>query len=158
MLLACSDGSAARTFLLTRRLTGRVINALARALAGSSRSVSHAPAEARREVLLLEHVSSISAASQPAGEVPVPVAAPAEVESDLVYKVDFEATDERVALVFHSAAEPLGTLSLTRPECHKFLAALHLFAQQGGWRLEHEADWLDRATHYVETPTGQLAS
>ena len=64
LLLDCIGGDAARTLLLTRRITRRLLHGFANALETSSPAVRRAPAEVRREVIALEHFSSLAVESR----------------------------------------------------------------------------------------------
>ena len=145
--LDCGDGQTICRLLLTRRITRRLLSSFAQALVASSPAVSRAPADARREVMVLEHFASLAVPAPPAEPV---AAGAAEATSDLgqtvVWKVD--VTIEPV----------LFKLTLTRGDFHKVLAALDRVAEAADWNIRAEAGWLDGAEALVTSASGRTAS
>lgn len=160
--LDMSDGVNARTLLLTRRIMRRLLHAFANALVSSSRSVSRAPAEARREVFVLEHLSSLAAdvgapATEPGPSSPAQ-AAPAHLGQELVTRVDARVEPQTFRLSFHGVSGHLAMLELTRRDFHRFLSALDRAAQAAEWDIHQDAGWLNGAESIAASTSGRQAS
>jgi hypothetical protein len=159
--LDCADGSQAVRLLLTRRITRQLVRGFAETLATSSAVVARAPADMRREALVIEHMSAVMAppADTPSGG---PQKRPDEggdrLAEGLVHRVDVEVTPTIFRLLFHSAAGVPVTLSPGRGDFHRLLASLAKLAGQAGWDLGGEADWLDNAESVALSPAGRSAS
>ncbi len=160
ILLGCSNDSQSRRLLLTRRITRRLLSAFANVLKTSSRAVKQAPADLRREVIVLEHLASLSA-EQPAAGGTVGAGDPAalaDLGQALVWKVDVAVEPVLFTLSFHSTTAPLAALSLNRADFHKVLAALDHCALVAEWDVHAEAGWLGEAENVAASMERRNAS
>jgi hypothetical protein len=159
LFLDCFGDESARTLLLTRRITRRLLHVFANALANSSPVLQRVPIEARQEVIALEHFSSLAAAAPPSASGP---AAPAEplpnLGQDLVWKVDIQIEPVLFRLVLHSPDAPLASLALTRGDFHKLLAVLDHWAVDAEWNIRGDAGWLNGAQEAAISGAGRNAS
>ena len=160
LLLNCAGQSAAQTLLLTRRVTRRLLGGFAEALVRTSPSLVKVPADLRREVIVLEHFSSL-ATEVGSGNQPGPTGEATSAEElgqALVWKVDLEIQPTMFRLAFHSGERPLVTLGLTRRDFHKLLAALDRWALVAEWNIRGDAGWLNDAEAIAVSPGGRSAS
>lgn len=175
LFLDCSDPVTALRLWLTRRLTRRLLAAFAGALERSSPAVRKAPADARQEVMAMEHLMSLAveqaAPQQPspdaaAGDGTGPGVAQTEAASPpedrrraaLVSRIDVEIHPTEFRLLLHSADNPLASVGLNRGEVHKVLAALDHWARVAEWDIAAAAGWLDGAERAAVSVIGRNAS
>lgn len=134
------------TLLLTRRLTGRLLRALAELLAKSSTVMARAPVDMKKDVLIFEHLSARQeeAASCPsAGDSAAPLPARDRSHREgLLKKLDIETLPHCFRLVLTARGDISVSLALNRSELHRLLASLHAVARTAEWQLEAEAGWL----------------
>jgi hypothetical protein len=163
LFLDCIGAERKRTLLLTRRIARRLLHVFANALASSSPSVNKAPADARREVIALEHFSSLAVAQPKAAPAGEPEQAgdkgsqPVSLGQDLVWKVDVEIQPTLFRILLHSITDPLASLTLTRGDFHKLLAALDRWSVEAEWDIHGASGWLAGAEQAI-SGAGRTAS
>jgi hypothetical protein len=138
--------------LVTRRLTGRLINGLAGILEKSSPAVSRAPAEMREDVVLLEHQEAVSgrtsqepsasAATADSPEEAGQGAPSAQIKSALLTAIDVSTKPTHFELALKSGDSIVAGFNATRHELHRTLSMLKTKAQEADWNLSLEASWL----------------
>jgi hypothetical protein len=140
-----SDGRITERLILTRRISRRLLSAFVNLLERSSATAKRAPLDMRNDVIALEHLSAVSQPPEkgaPAKAGPNP--APVEVRAAVVLtKVDVQVLPRAFRLVFHSAREPVASLTINRLKFHKLLAALDRFATTAEWNIRDPSEWLD---------------
>jgi hypothetical protein len=145
VLSADGRGGERVTLLITRRLTARLLNALASLLERSNPRARQAPSPLRGDVVLLEHQAAIQAPSQttlaPSG--PVPGAPPRHlVPPALLTAVDVRNRASHFSLAFRDARQPLVTCDLTRVELHRVVQLMLTKVTEAGWCISVDASWL----------------
>lgn len=134
--------------LLTRRLTGGLINALADVLAQSSPSAQQAPLDMRDSVVLFEHHDAVQAAARQkanAGNATATAdkaSAPNLLPPMLVTVVDISKKADSYALIF-KGPEPIAAFKAQRHELHQVLDLLRSKSLTAQWALSFDAGWLD---------------
>lgn len=145
VLLLETQGVTVR-LLLTRRLTGGLINALADVLAQASPGARQAPLGMRESVVLFEHHEAVQAGVRQkatAGKAPPHQASASPLLPPiLVTVVDISKKADSFALTF-KAPQPITAFKLSLPELHQVLDLLRGKALAAQWSLNIEAGWLD---------------
>ncbi|MBM1817402.1 hypothetical protein [Pseudosulfitobacter pseudonitzschiae] len=145
MVLFDDQSGNIKTLALTRRLTGRIVNALAQVLKKSS----NAPSEMQDDIILLEHQVALqdrqsSASSQASGERLVKskqVLGAGPVH--LVHAVQIVSKTEGFVFVFLGPQHPLATMNLSRKDLHRLLEAISLYAHKVDWDIPVDVSWLN---------------
>lgn len=150
LLLTLGAKEVRLRLLLTRRLTGGLINALADLLVKTSPGAKQASKDVRESMLLFEHHEAVQAAARrnAAG------AAKAKAETDaaappkllppvLLAAVDIGRKGERFTLVFKGPQQALASFQASRHELHQVLDLLRSKTLSAGWALSIDAGWLD---------------
>lgn len=158
LVVTCADGKQAQPLLVTRRIARRLLQGFANILEVSSPAVSRAPAGLRHEVIALEHFSSLAAVPEGQPGPADPGISPVSLPPTLAIKVDVEVHPTLFRLVIGSVSEPLVTLSLTRGDFHKLLAAFDHWANVAEWNIQGDAGWLNGAQAAVASIGGANAS
>lgn len=143
LFLDASDANGSGRLILTRRITRRLLSAFVTLLEKSSVALKKAPADLRTEVIALEHLSAVSQA-QDVNRSAIPGQSLRKAFDPVVIaKVDVQMRPRAFRLVFHSAREPVASLTLSRQKFHRLLAALDQFAAAAEWNIRDGAEWLD---------------
>ena len=155
IVLASEPAGTKIGLLLTRRMIGRLINGLAGILEKSSLAASHAPAEMRDDVVLLEHQGAISnrgAASQgqptlgsnPAKSPAQAAQEPVQVQSVHIQSIDISVKPTHFELLLKDGKlQPIVAMNIGRPELHRVLDMLTRKAEEADWNIRIEAKWLE---------------
>ncbi len=148
MVLASNAGGETIALQLTRRLTGRIVNAVAQLLEKSSSAAQHAPAEMRDDMILLEHQGALqsrasatspeAAASGEAEPVPKKLVRPPQ----LVQTISITTHPRSFALVIKGAKQDLAALSVSRMDLHRILETIRRVADKANWQISIDASWL----------------
>lgn len=138
--------------LITRRLTGRLINGLAGILEKSSPSVSRAPADMREDVVLLEHQEAVSdniskeqsgGSGMTAGQTPGAKGGQSiQVKTAILTAIDVATKPTHFELKLKSGSDVVTGFNATRNELHRTLGMLKTKAQEADWNLQLNASWL----------------
>ena len=151
LVLTVTDKETSRSIHFTRRLTSKLINALAHILERSNEVVGKVPAGLRDDVFLLEHIQALgrrsaardqqTAARADSGR---PVAAtPARTRTaHLAVKMTIAPTPPGFHLVLFGRSGPLLQARMNRAELHRFLELFRGHAEAAGWNLVMESTWL----------------
>ena len=151
VVLASNPTGAKIGLLLTRRLTGRLINGLAGILEKSSVAASHAPAEMRDDVVLLEHQGAISdkgtqeqTKSAPDTDAPPLTQQPVQIQTVHIQSIDVSVKPTLFEIVLKDGRlQPIVALDIGRAELHRVLALLTRKAEEADWDIRIEAGWLE---------------
>lgn len=147
LVLIAADAAGARLpVLMTRRLTGRLINGLASLVERSSAMASKVPAELRDDIILLEHQDAVFGQQHAAAQRQPGPGSTAGLDLSavrLVKSVDVTVTPQAFRLLFRDAREALITLSLTRLAVHQVLETIGRQSEAAGWDITIDAAWLD---------------
>lgn len=158
--LVARAGSHSVDLLVTRRLVRAVVAGLVELLMKTSAAVARAPADSRSEVLLFEHLGTLSHLMAE-GAAPKPAAAPqtgpeAPVRSaSLMTKIDITSTPKDVQLRMHDETGERATIVMAREKAHQFLAVLLDKAMAADWDLS-EFSWMDRRGQVMVPGTMRL--
>ncbi len=151
LVLTVSDSDASRSIHFTRRLTSKLINALAHILERSNEVVGKVPAALRDDVILLEHIQALGrrspARNPPTGAQPgssgTAAGAPARARTaHLAVKMTIAPTPPGFHLVLFGRSGPLLQARMNRAELHRFLELFRGHADKAGWNLVMESAWL----------------
>lgn len=153
LVLADGQGGERVTILVTRRLTARLLNALASLLERSSATARQAPSPLRDDVVLLEHQGAVQAAARQVASAPKPTSAPAPVSvpeappqlllpPTLLAAIDVKTKPSHFSLTFRDARLTLATCDLTRAELHRVVQVLLIKMDEVDWNIRVEATWL----------------
>lgn len=138
--------------LLTRRMTGRLINGLAGILDKSSVAAIHAPAEMRDDVILLEHQGAISdrdTHQQPLDTDPDTDAAQVaqhstQIQTILIQSIDISVKPTLFEIVLKDGKlQPIVAIDIGRAELHRVLDTLTRKAAEAEWDIRIDAKWLE---------------
>ena len=146
IFLDCSDAGARIRLWLTRRITQRILAAVAELLERSSPTLLKAPADMRQDVIAFEHLSALSAPEAPPA-TPGEGADGARISdrgAALLHKVDIETQPYAFRLVFHAADGPKAGLTVIRTDLHKTLALFAQAASVAGWEMAGSGEWLKK--------------
>jgi len=155
LFLAAGREDETRSLVLTRRMTSRLVNGLARLLERSSAVVGKAPVEMQDDIILLEHQKAIQAVmkserargpeKEPDGASGHASSAPLAVDlrAHLVTGASITTRPQDFVIVFNGQAGALIQLQVTRSELHRVLEVLSRRAEAVGWNLKIDAAWLD---------------
>lgn len=176
LVLDCKDGAQCQRLLLSRRLARRLITVLAGSLERSSPTVRNAPAGVRREVMALEHVSSL--AESPLREMPADDTGLDDDGNDdgdrdktvtsrserlaeaLIKRVDMDSRSGKFHLLLYGtedAGDALARLAVNRGEMHRVLAALDHWARRAEWDIDADGGWLQGAEQAAMSAGGRIA-
>jgi hypothetical protein len=150
VLLVDSRGGQRVSILVTRRLTMRLLNALASLLERSSPTARQAPSPLRGDVVLLEHQGAVQAgarqtvaavASPPPAAVPEP---PPQLllAPTLLTAVDISTKPSHFSLTFRDARLTLATCDVTRAALHRVVQGLLTKVGEADWNIRVDATWL----------------
>jgi len=148
LLLTLSAKDVRLRLLLTRRLAGGLINALADLLAKTSPGAQQASQDVRESMVLFEHHDAVQAAArrnaatgaQPKVDATAP---PKLLPPVLLAAVDIGRKGERFTLVFKGPQQALASFLASRHELHQVLDMLRSKTVSAGWALSIDAGWLD---------------
>lgn len=150
LVLTVSDKEASRSIHFTRRLTSKLVNALAHILERSNEVVGKVPAALRDDVILLEHIQALGRASK--AQKPVApqtdaaraaAGAPARTRSaHLAVKVTIAPSPPGFHLILFGRSGPLLQARMNREELHRFLELFRGHAETASWNLIMESAWL----------------
>lgn len=145
-LLAADGAGHGVHVALTRRLTERLTNGLARLLERSNALASQAPAALRDDIILLEHQDALFGRGGPAlpeASVAADGPAPALPAARLVGAVDVTLTPATFEVSLRDGTADLIGLSLDRLQVHRLVEVLSRRADAAGWNLALDAAWLE---------------
>lgn len=147
LLLIAADAAGTRLpVVMTRRLTGRLVNGLASLVERSSPIASTAPAAMRDDIILLEHQDALFRQQEAAAAGQSMLWSKVERElpaSRLVKAIDVTVTPGAFWLLLRDSAGPLITLKLTRHAVHRLLETIGRQAEAASWNLAIDAAWLE---------------
>ena len=139
-----------KSLALTRRLTGRIVNALAQVLKKSSNEARNAPSEMQDDIILLEHQDALqdrqsSASSQASGERQQGKSKTAVGDGpvQLVHAAQIVSKPDGFVFVFLGPQHPLATMNLNRKDLHRLLETLSLYAHKVDWDIPVDVSWLN---------------
>ncbi|GHA32654.1 hypothetical protein GCM10007989_30970 [Devosia pacifica] len=150
--LGVRDADGERVILLlTRRMTGRLINGLGAILKRSSPTVTSAPEELRNDVILMEHQQALQEEQERQAK-PRTSAEPSDDDTAeahesqpqiaLVSDIDVSTHRTHFELKFRAGERPLAIAEISRRAMHLFVDALTKRAQEADWTLSYSEDWL----------------
>ena len=147
VVLASNPAGAKIGLLLTRPMTGRLINGLAGILEKSRLTASHAPAEMRDDVVLLEHQGAFSGGSTQEQAKPAPDAdapQPVQIQTVHIQSIYVSVKPTLFEIVLKDGRfQPIVALDIGRAELHRVLALLTRKAEEAVWDIRIEAKWLE---------------
>lgn len=150
LVLTVSDNEASRSIHFTRRLTSKLVNALAHILERSNEVVGKVPVGLRDDVILLEHIQALGRASKAQKQV-APQTDPARPQASaparnrtahLAVKVTIAPSPPGFHLILFGRSGPLLQARMNRAELHRFLELFRGHAETAGWNLVLESTWL----------------
>lgn len=149
--LASGDEQRRRLLLMTRRLTGRLVDGLAQLLEKTSPVAAQAPADVRDDIILFEHQDAVGSGAdeQPgAGQgaarpLPPGSTSNAGAAAVLLDTVDVTVKPTRFDLTFKAGQDAL-SISVSRAELHRLVEVLSRQAAHAAWNLAPETAWLSR--------------
>lgn len=151
-LLLCVDSREGQrlTILATRRLTARLLNALASLVERSSLVARQAPSPLRDDVVLFEHQGALQGGRQAAAAPPSPaLSSPAPPPTPLpllppalLAAVEVRTKPSHFSLTFRDSQRALATCDVTRAELHRLIQALLTKVADADWGIRVEASWL----------------
>jgi uncharacterized protein (DUF2252 family) len=156
LVLTAQDEATQRVGLqVTRRLTGRLLDALGGLLERASTAARQAPAEFRDDLVLLEHQEAVQAASKAGpSEARVPSAAPSEVAGTkpekanvptvLITAIQIKKEEGTLRLIFRNGSVDAATCRIDRNSAHKLIDALSRTAEKADWNLTPQTGWLSK--------------
>jgi len=151
LVLAVTANGATRSIQLTRRLTSKLIDALAHMLEKSNAVADRVPAEMRDDVILLEHIQALGAKSAArkqnagAGQASDGTAAGAPARNrvaHLAVKMTIAPKPPGFHLVVFGRSGALLQAGMSRGDLHRFLELFKRRAEAAGWNLVMESSWL----------------
>lgn len=151
IILAQDSEGRSTSLLMTRRLTARLINALATVLERSNVVASTAPAEIRDAIVLMEHQGALTGSDlssqgqaeptkEPVASEPTKAATTAPA---LVSKIDVKTAPMEFHLAFHGVAGAPVTATLNRVDLHRVVDVLKRKAEAAEWNIPIVASWLE---------------
>jgi hypothetical protein len=147
LVLLASDGGGSLTLTLTRRLTGRLVNALCVILEKTSLSVSKAPAELRDDVILLEHQGAMS--SQGSEPPHNPPQRPASDHKLLVTNVHITPFAGGFVVTFRDEKGPQVRSNINRIALHRMVDVIARQSEVANWNISIESSWLDPGQKHI---------
>ncbi|MFA7240874.1 MAG: hypothetical protein WC091_12240 [Sulfuricellaceae bacterium] len=152
IVLHCTfDDQAPVALLLTRRMTGAILEKLAIILMESSDMAAALPAKLREDVIMMEHAQTLAKMAEQAAhtDAVAPPTAPPTAQKPLVRhlltRIDIRRQPEHCALLLYcnSSETALAVIMLTRAQLHWFVNAMDRFAQRAEWELKPlQRGWL----------------
>ena len=151
LLLAVTANGSTRSIYFTRRLTSKLINALAHMLEQSNAFAGKVPAAMRDDVILLEHIQALgrrSAAQRKDAAAPLRPSQPASARptpgktGHLAARVTLAPGPTGFQMVLFGRSGPLLQARMNRSELHRFLELFRGHAEAAGWNLVMESTWL----------------
>jgi hypothetical protein len=151
VVLASNPAGAQIGLLLTRPMTGRLINGLAGILEKSRLTASHAPAEMRDDVVLLDHQGAMSggsyqqqAMSVPDADAPQADPQPVQIQTVHIQSIYVSVKPTHFEIVLQDGRfQPVVAVDVGRAELHRVLALLTRKAEEADWDIRIEAKWLE---------------
>jgi len=135
--------------LLTRRLTGPLLEKLTKMLLKTSEMAATLPTKLREEVIMMEHAHALA---RIAAQVTESGAGAQAADSDqeepadhLLTRIDFQPQADSCTLLFfcNGSDTVLTAITFNRVQLHWFVDTLDRFAQRAGWEIRpHQRDWL----------------
>lgn len=151
LVLTVTGSGLSRSIHLTRRLTSKLIDALAHVLEKSNAIAGQVPAAMRDDVILLEHIQALGGSSATkkqdvATRAPSdqPVATPPARNriAHLAVKITIAPKPPGFHLVLFGRSGVLLQARMNRAELHRFLELFKRHAETAGWNLVMESTWL----------------
>jgi len=150
------------TFLVTRRITRRLIRGLAQILATPNSVMARVPTTHKTEMLIWEHLSSLNPlnAGAAGGEAGAPGGQPERppLPWPVLHTVNITPLESGFRLIFDGTDQKSVTMELTRQELHRLLANMRQLARHAEWDLDAEVSWLVEADSPSALHHGSLAS
>jgi len=146
--LRCTlNDDAAIALLLTRRLTGPLLEKLAKMLLKTSEMAAALPTKLQEEVIMMEHAHALAriAAQVAEGGAPAADSDREEPADHLLTRIDFQPQADSCTLLFfcNGSDTALTAIAFNRVQLHWFVDTLDRFAQRAGWEIRpHQRDWL----------------
>ena len=149
------------TFLVTRRITRRMIQGLAKILASPNATMARVPSTHKTEMLIWEHLSALNPANTESaggdgGATAQPQRPPAPWP--LLHTVNINPLKNGFRLTFESGEQHLAVVEMNRSELHRLLANMRQLARHAEWDLDAEVGWLVEADSPTALRPGSLAS
>lgn len=151
-LITGLPGGVRISIMMTRRLTSRVVHALAQLLERTSAAARGVPAQAREDVIMFEHQGALAAKKPVTSHLTedmqkilgIGKGKGARPLSILLDTVDVSLTEKLCVLTLKVAGgKPIARIDATRGDLHRFLALLHRRAEEADWNLSTEKNWLN---------------
>jgi hypothetical protein len=136
--------------LLTRRMSGPLLEKLAKLLMETSDVAVTLPTRVREEVMMMEHAQALAkVAEQAAQTAAVTMPAGQEDQADtaryLITRIDLQRQPEHCTLLFfcNGGDSAIAAITFNRAQLHWFVDTLDRFAQRADWELKSlQRDWL----------------
>ena len=149
VMIVADRGGEAKSLLLTRRLTGRIVNALAHVLEKSSPEARNAHSGLRDDIVLLEHHDALhsqkAGASGSASDKGQSKSKPSigSGPAQLVHRGRITTRPDGFTFTLMGAKQTLAAMKLSRKDLHRVLETIRRFADQADWDIKIDANWLD---------------
>lgn len=148
--LRCKLNDKTRIALqLTRRLTGPLLEKLAKLLLKSSDVAATLPAQLQEEVLVMEHAQALAQVAAQVQQSGAPPATPETTDeqpaSHLLTRIDFQPQGGACTLQFfcNGSDAALTAITFSRAQLHWFVDTLDRFAKRADWEIKPlQRGWL----------------
>lgn len=134
---------------LTRRLTGPLLESLAKLLLKTSDTAAPLPSQLQEEVIVMEHARALAQVAAQAHQAGAPNTAPegaeAQLASHLLTRVDFQPRGGVCTLQFfcNGSDAALTAITFNRAQLHWFVDTLDRFAKRADWEIRpFQRAWL----------------
>ena len=134
---------------LTRRLTGPLLEKLAKLLLKTSDVAAPLPAQLQEEVLVMEHTQALAQVAAQVQQSGAPAATPENADeqpaSHLLTRIDFQPQGGAGTLQFfcNGSDAALTAITFSRAQLHWFVDTLDRFAKRADWEIRPlQRGWL----------------
>lgn len=134
---------------LTRRLTGPLLEKLAKLLLKTSDVAAPLPAQLQEEVIVMEHARALALVAAQAQQSNTPASAPdaadAQPACHLLTRIDFQPQAGACTLQFfcNGSDAALTAITFNRAQLHWFIDTLDRFAKRADWEIQpFQRGWL----------------
>lgn len=134
---------------LTRRLTGPLLEKLAKLLLKTSDAAAPLPAQLQEEVIVMEHARALAQVAAQAQQSGAPAAASENPDdqpaSHLLTRIDFQPQGSTCTLQFfcNGSDAALTAITFNRAQLHWFVDTLDRFAKRADWEIRpFQRGWL----------------
>ena len=138
-----AGGDSAAVLMLTRRLTVKLINGFGALLQASSIFAHSAPEELVSDIILLEHQGALVDGGRDSTSLPVGTGhSSTHLAAILVTDIAVTTRPSDFMIVFLRLQRPLVQIVVSRSALHRLLDALKRHADEAGWNMPIEVNWL----------------